>query len=535
MGYVSRNIANITEPKIVTLAATPNFVEFASSTTGKTFLEYNVQVNIGPGAEDIEELTLLRFTEPSGTVHAFHGVDNPDDVGGSAYYISTIESETAENLRGALLANRWIKANFEIKIPFAWSGSTPTNGKVLNIKSKGAGIEFNVDITAPNNTGNAAYTITAVNATSYNNDSISGENVTAEIELDVYVDANVFLGQNDVPNTNDKIGTYAVTLQKTYGGVPLWFELNTLFAQYAAFNRPLGAYGWFNTGTARTYRFIAKKRALNSFSFYQSNALFVINGYGYPSEELDLTPYVYNNNTIKLLTNKPRTTYTRGQKEYLNFLFSDPNRGTGSPSDYSVRPVYKVYSPSDTVLGTQYGPAINRGSLSIVNTCALDMDALLDLYPTAGILRVGLARGEAEISDFIEYQVRPDCLHILNQVTFLNRLGGWDTFNFDAVDRIESKPDSETYQKTVTPAYTRGESIETVLSTSLEKTITIEGAPVTDEVADWLLELSAARVVLDGEGNYLIKEDFTIPKNETGVNMRIPTIKYRLSENFTND
>lgn len=536
MGFISKDIAVITEPDIVTLSAVPNFVQFASKPASKTYLEVNIQVNVTSSTSGgIPSLTLIRITDASGAIHTYRGTTNTEDVGGSTFYVSTETSDTAENLRQVLLADKWFSANFEVVIPFVWQGGNPHNGSVLNIKSKGAGTDFNITIVAPNNTGNVAYTFTWINQTSRNNDSISGEASTAEIDLDIYTDPDVFLGQDDRPITPAKIGTYVTTLQKTYTGSPVWFELNALFSQYGGYNRPSDTSVWFDTGTSRTYRFTAKVKATNSFYFYQSNALYVLHGYGPASEGLDLSQYVYNENTIKLLTNKPRTPYVRGQKEFLNFIFKDPQRGVSAPLDFTLRVAYRVYSSSDSYLGTVYLHEQSRKDFNIVNTCLLDIDAVLDQYPTAGIIRVALARGTALVSNDLEYAIRPECLHQLRQLIFINRLGGWDAFNFDAGIKEEIKPNIETYNKTLTPSYRKGDSIETVYSTGLSNTFTVEGAPVTDEVADWLKELAAARVILDGEGNYIIIEDFTLPVTAANFNMQKPTIKYRLSEHYTND
>lgn len=531
MGYVSKDIAVITEPDIVTLSAVPNFVQFASKSGVKTYFEVNVRVNVTSSTSGvIPSLTLIRITDASGTIHSYRGTTNAEDVGGSTFYVSTETSDTAENLRQALLADKWFSANYEAVIPFVWQGGNPRNGSVLNIKSKGAGTDFNITMVAPNNTNNSAYTFDWINPTSRNNDTISGEASTAEINLDIYTDPDVFLGQDDRPITARRLGTYVTTLQKTYAGSPVWFELNALFSQYIGYNRPSGSSGWFDTGTLRTYRFTAKVKAINSFYFYQSNALYVLHGYGPASEDLDLSQYVYNDNRIKLLTDKPRTPYIRGQKEYLNFLFSDPQRGISQPLDFTLRVAYRAYTTSDNYLGTVYGQEKARISFSIVNTCHLDIDAVIDQYPTAGIVRVALARGTALVSNDLEYVVRPDCLHTLRQFSFINRLGGWDAFNFDAGIKDEIKPSVETYNKTLTPSYQKGDSIETVYNTTLANTFTIEGAPVTDDVAAWLKELAAARVILDNDGNYIIIEDFTLQVTGANKNMQKPTIKYRLSE-----
>lgn len=650
MGFISKDIAVITEPDIVTLSAVPNFVQFASKPASKTYLELNIQVNIrystnwinpntitdgyyvdwnngnlavnpiygctdyipvtgstlytflrntgsravgyvcyfdanknyvagganisngqfttpptaafvrlsmsGPAAtppqqyntyglfkgsspvwedwhditaDTVPSLTLIRITDNVGTVHTYRGTTDTTAVGGSTFFVSTDTADTAENLRQALLADKWFNANFEIKIPFTWSGDNPVNGSVINIKSKGAGVEYLIKVEAPNNTNNKAYTISWVNSTSRNNDSISGEASTAEIDLDIYADPDIFLGQDDRPITPARLGTYVTTLQKTYAGSPVWFELNALFSQYGAYNRPPGSSGWFDTGTSRTYRFTAKVKDINSFYFYQSNALYVLHGYGPASEDLDLSQYVYSDNGIKLLTNKPQTAYIRGQKEYLNFIFKDPLRGI-TANNFALRIAYRVYSTSDNYLGTVYGQDKSRADFAIVNTCQLDIDTVLDQYPTAGIVRVALARGTALVSNDLEYTIRPECLHTLRQLSFINRLGGWDAFNFDAGIKDEIKPSVETYNKTLTPSYQKGDSIETVYNTTLANTFTIEGAPVTDDVAAWLKELAAARVILDNDGNYVIIEDFTLQVTAANKNMQKPTIKYRLSE-----
>lgn len=535
MGYVSKDIAVITEPEIVSLSAKPNFVQFESKPGVKTYLEINVKVNMLPSTPDVANRSVLNIAVAGGESRSFKGTTVVAEVGGNAFFISTVVSETAENLRQALLSDSWIRSNFEIVTPFTWSGSTPTNGATINIKSKGAGKAFNITITAPNNVGNSAYLITPVHATSINNDSISGEDSTAEIELDVYTDPTVFLGEDDRPVTTAKIGHYLTTLSKTYAGKPLWFELNALFGQYPGYTLPPGAFGWFNTNTVSIYRFIAKVKNINSFSFYQSNALFVVNGYGRLSDVLDLDDYVYTADFVKLLSNKPRTPYVKGQREYLNFILKDSQRGTSNPIDYSLRVAYRAYSSAGDYLGVYYGHTQNRANFSIVNTCALNIDALLELYPKAGIVKVSLARGTAIISNDLEFTIMPDCLHKLQQMTFLNRLGGWDSFNFDADIVDDIKPSSLTYNKTITPAFKRGDSQETIYSTSLENTYTIIGAPVFDDVAEWLKELAAARVLLNNEGEYIIIEDFELKKDPKDKNMHVPTIKFRLSEKYTND
>lgn len=537
MGYISRDIAVITEPDTVTLSAQPNFVQFASKPADKTYLEVNITIKVTPdmiiGTPDI---ALIQITDASGALHTFNGTTSQEEVGGTMFYVSADPSDTAENLRQVLLSDRWFNAYFEAVIPFVWQGTDPTNGTIIHITGKGAGTDFNMQLATPNDPAGNAYTVTWVNRVSRNNDSITGEETTAEIDLDVYSDPDVFLGQDDRPTTPAKLGHYLITLPKTYAGAPLWFELNALFSQYIRYNQPNGTPGWFDTGTLRSYRFTAKVKAINSFCFYQSNALYVLHGYGPASEDRDMNQYIYSDGgTVRLLTDKPCTPYVRGQREYLNFIFMDAQRGTPNPTDFTLRVAYRVYTAGKNHLGTVYGQEQTRANFAIVNTCQLDIDSVLDQFPKAGIIRVALARDTEIVSNDMEYIIRPDCLHTLQQFSFINRLGGWDTFNFDADIQEAIKPSTETYNKTVTPSYRRGDSIETVYSTALADTFTVEGAPVTDAVAEWLKELVASRVILDGNGNYIIIEDFTLPRSSDNRDMQRPTIKYRLSETYTNE
>ena len=536
MGYVSRNIANIEEPGRITLAGVPNFVRFSSKTTQKLYYETRIRINITPSfSGNIPEVTELRITNAEGDVRSYRGTTDPTEAGGSVFFVSENTSDTAENLHIALISDDWVNANFEVSVPAVWAGNTPVNGSTVYIKSKGAGTAFNIILEASGDPGSAAYTITPVNLISKNNDSISGENSTVEIDLDIYADADIFPGENDRPVTQDKLGRYVTVLKKTYAGTPVWFELNSLFSQYGGYNAPPSYTGWFDAGTWQTFRFVAKVKGANSFPFYYSNALYTVHGYGKPSEKNDLSPYVYNGNAIRLLTEKPRTPYVRGQKEFINFIFEDPQRGAPSPVNFTLRVVMRAYTTSGEYLGAMYGHERTRAAFSVVNTCLLDFTPLLDAYPKTGILKVGLARGNSRVSNETEYIVLPECLHGVRQFFFINRLGGWDTFNFDTGLRDEIKPSYETYDKTVTPDYGRGDSPEKVYSSVLENSFTAEGSPVTDEVALWLKELAASRVVLDGEGNYVIIEDFTLNVSDADRNLHRPTIKYRLGEKYRYD
>lgn len=92
-----------------------------------------------------------------------------------------------------------------------------------------------------------------------------------------------------------------------------------------------------------------------------------------------------------------------------------------------------------------------------------------------------------------------------------------------------------TYEKTLTPSFKLGDSLETVYKVTLDNTLTVEGAPVYDDVAEWLKEMAASKVVINNEGFYIIIEELELRVDPKNHNMHVPKIKYRLSENYKND
>lgn len=71
------------------------------------------------------------------------------------------------------------------------------------------------------------------------------------------------------------------------------------------------------------------------------------------------------------------------------------------------------------------------------------------------------------------------------------------------------------------PTQLKGDSVETVYGVSLDNPYNIDSAPVSDDVAEWLKELAAAKVKLNNEGLYVIFEDFELKKDPKNKNMHI--------------
>lgn len=509
MGYITKDIALISEAKRISLTGVPNFVQFKPKPAAKTFLKAIIPVVIEPGQE-----LAIQIIEPSGIIHLFAGTYDAQQATGATFYIDEDNSTTAENLRQAMLYDKWVATNFEILNPMIWQGNTAVNGDTLELKSKGAGAAYNIDI--------SGIPVTWINVASNNNDSIAGEAATVEVSLDVFIDPAIFLGADDRPLNSAAIGTQVLSLSKTYAGQNLWFDVSAPFSGYMDFKHPAVS-GWFDTGTIRAFTFAARVLAGGSNStFYQSGALYSLRGY---ADDVNLEEYIYAGGPVKLLTRKPRTPYIKGQTEYINFILSDPDHGTTFSPNWTLEILYRAYDTLGNFIGQVQSDAVTRNALHMVNTCVLRIDDLLALFPSAGVVKVSLVIGSAIISNDLEYLVRPAPLHARNEFSFLNALGGWDTFNFDAPSVQDMKSTHETFSRTVTPE--QPTSVDVVYSANVETVYTVTGAPVTDEVANWLTELARSTVVLDSEGRYITKIEFTTPISEGVKNMQTPTLKYR--------
>lgn len=536
MGEISKDIARITEPSEVTLSGAPNFVIFENKRAGepKSFLQFTISQNYK--ASDvtdafIDENMYILLYDYQGQERSFHATRYPDQVRGSYFLITDDLGDNAENIRNALISDSWVAANYDVTIPFNFVNGSLVNGRDVNVQAKGASLEFDISI----DTNNGVYPVTWVSSIADNKDTISGQNAEAVIALDIYEDTGIFLGEDGRATSSDKLGSFVFPVNKTYIGAPLWFDVNGIFSKMLRYNKPPLS-GWFDAGSMMNYRFIAKLKGANNFSFYQSSVLYVISGVSKKLTRVDLSPYIYQDGgTVVLLSNKPRTTHVKGQKQYLNFILSDPLHTINGENNFTLNIAYELYTFSGEYIETIYDNAIQRAALFAVSTCVLDLDKIIEAVNVeVGIVKVALSRNGAAVSNFLEFEVLPDCLHEIAYFSFMNALGGWDSYNFDAGVQSEVKESSTSYFRTLTPYLTKGDSLEVTHTKTIDKSYTIEGAPVTLEVATWLEELAASKVLLTSDGDYAIIEDFKLSIKDAR-DLQTPTIKYKLTDTPYND
>lgn len=265
MGYILKDIAEITEPARVSLSGLPNFIKIASKTSGGTRYE----VRIAPTSHTA---VLVTIQDGGGGIRALQGTTDPEAVEGSVFFISTDPLETAENLKAALLNDSYIFANYDVYSDISWNAGAPTVNGVV-VKAKDIGVEFNLTVTG------AGATVTAISAGT-STDSLRGAEPIVEVSVDLYREEAGQYIHTAAPAGS--LGTPIITLSKSYNGAPVWFDLNGIAAQNLSFS-------WLNDETAGI-----RKNYINPESFIEGNYSFVngnhVNGINWLSINMQPVP-----------------------------------------------------------------------------------------------------------------------------------------------------------------------------------------------------------------------------------------------------
>lgn len=400
------------------------------------------------------------------------------------------------------------------------------------------------------------YRVASSTETSVKNDSFDFGTGLYHIGLDVYTDTGVFLGYRD--NTDNSKGKYLTTLSKSYFGQPLWFDLNTLQDKRKKYSTDFltasDTLVWVDAGTATDYRFIAKRSdGVDTFPFYQSNVLYVLNGYSRTLDKANMSAYVFDRSVemhsndfvpIKPLTTDCQRTHIKGQKQYFNFILKDPDHNLVSKST-TIALEYKMYTQSGLYIGKELGRETDCNQMHIVNTTCLDLDRYLPQYKGKVVGRIevrliawykneeaGISIPSKEVSEPMIFRILPDMLHTVNDFAFLNRLGGWDSFNFGEKQSFDFKTAASTVYKTLQPHFNTWTEIESVVAKSTQEQHVVQSSAISRSVAEWLKELSASEAVFELKSHrYIIVDDLNLKCNSADDLYQVE-MKYRYSDTF---
>lgn len=559
MGYFINgfeNIANISEPVQVTLSGNSNFIKFSSTKPegkGIVTVTYKIKEDI----TDADNLSVTFEETATGIMHQFRGTRDKSEAGDSIFYVDPADNKaTANNFRKCLMRNQFFGSKFNISPPFRaitnYNNSTVdiTENEYITLESKGTGEQFAFKYLEFGKPDYIVRHLIGLSEFTYNYDSISGGSSNCEIRLDLYKDNGICLGMDDTPEqayysggaeylgNRNKYGRYITSLTKAYSGQPLWFNLNSVSGNSYS-KEFLTAHTWCNTGTMSDVRIIVS-RYLNGVNkvFYLSNVLYQLHGYDRTLAENDLSEYIYNTakeNVIKPLTSQPELTHIKGQAQYFNFIFADPNRKNGlGEKEYKIGLKYKLYSSSNRVITEVDLQKQERTKFEMVNTIKLDIDQAIGERKNIAFVEVALYRSDKEepISKPLRFRILPDCLYKVNDFAFLNRLGGWSSFNFSGNEQTNFQTKTSTYYQTHTPDKNTNSEIESVYGKNVTEHFTVQTMPVTKEVCEWLKELSTSKAAYElRTGRYIIVDDLSIKSNTKDELFRLD-MKYHYSDSY---
>lgn len=427
---------------------------------------------------------------------------------------------------------------------------------------------LNIEMTGPHFVVNEVDISSTVSA-----DTIDYGTGAYRIDLDVYTDHQVFPGSTDVPS---HMGNYLTTLSKSYFGKPLWFDLSTLLSKKVAYSSAFLTELeldekdphfklWSNADTMTDYRFIAKRTdgAVHE-PFYYSSPLYVLNGYNYTLNPINLEKdesgdsYILDFSQdfcageftkVKPLTTNFIRTHIKGQKQYFNFIHKYHRMATRPVGGDNPLPFiglhYKLYTQSGALIRTHTERGQPESSFSKVNTALLQLDQFLPMYngKTVGRIDVTLCRWhkskslgidepEVIISRPLSFRILPEVLNEVNDFVFLNQLGGWDTMNFGGSFSSEFKSASTTIYKTLQPDFAIQSEIESVAMKSVQEQKIVQTSPITKENVEWLRQMSASPTVYElSTKRYILIDDMSLKYNLTDELYQVE-MKYHYTDIF---
>lgn len=515
--FISSEAKAIQEPHIISLSGNPNYLQLKlNNSVSNNIADILLEIVSNDADEDITNIVI---TDYESNKYSFKGTRDISKVSDNVFFLHYDPVIIAENIRMCLISNAFLRANFKVTILNFGSGNT------IRITPIGAGNKYNLKIDC-----NSKF-IHLVNPIGLKNEI--DENY--EIRVDLYKNTGIFLGNtsNDV-----EAGTYLTTLSKNYNIQPVWFDLNTLFGKNRVFsNSFLRADGWCDTGTLTDYRAIVRKSdGINTKPLYVSDILYTITGYIFNYNINDLTEYVYDThlmNIVKPLTNRPPINYIKGEKQYFNFILSDPDRDVNLGSDeYEIGIIYRLYTQSYRFIAEIQKHNQNRKLFNVVNTIGLDIDGAIESYDNIGIVEVYLSRSGSPISKPLFFHILPEWLYTVKDFAFLNSFGGWDSFNFGGSEKKEFKTEATTIFKTRTPVQNISSEIESVYSKTITEQFVVTSNPISKDIVEWLQELSLSHVVYElSTMKVVIIDDLTLKSNAKD-DLFIVEMKYHYSNSM---
>lgn len=581
MGYFSNSeVAGVVEPQKITLARNPNFIQFLNKGNAnqnkkvKLILEV-IRSDFSEPEQSVDKLesivkakTMIKIKESqTGVEYSIRGTYDKALVNSTTFFVARAGDEvkgfarkltgeqalgiTARNVCACLASKPFFRNNYDMHVSVdIVNGKDPVKESCsIEITSKGSGARYDFSIIYMRgffkDLSSATEDQCEVKLESVNTDTIDSGSGDFRIELDIYTDTGVFLGENSLPAADNQ-GKYLTSVAKTYFEKSIWFDPNVLISRKVDFSAAfLEGGGWHNAGTVCDYRFVARRASgIIHEPFYYSDVLYVVNGYDYTLSPNNLDGYVFDVNRrqkMKPLSNRPATTHVKGQKHYFNFILKDVLHSSNAPFQQSVIGLlYRFKTQSGAFIAHEMGHLQSQKRFDIVNTIEIGLDKIIDRaqskdragQKTIGMVEIMLCCDGVEVSEPLVFNIHPHELHRVNEFVFLNRLGGWDSFGFGKIMSSEFKAAATTIYKNVSPGYKAYDQIESVAFKDISEQYIAKTDPVSHEIAEWLRELGSSVAVYHlSTKRYIIIDDFTQKYNPADDLFEVE-IKFHYTDSF---
>lgn len=531
--YINTNIAKVNEADLLSFGNQKNFITFEPISDTSTLVAYELEVL---RAIDDESRTEIEFIFLDNVVR-IKGTLDENEVDNTTFFINRTDTKIlAENIRIVLMRNQYIANNFNVDIKLAVNGQNVSLTNKISITSKSSGKLYNHKV----NFDSIFLAQHGKSDNSINNNTIDLGGGETDIELDIYTNTGLYLGQDDTPKATSKgLGLLAGTISKHYIKGSQSFDINSLIKQNLPYSSDfLHSIDWVNAGTIANYRFYAKiYDGKQRIPFFISRVNYVLNGYNRMLDDNSiLQKYIYNSvfsfERIEPLTNNRKKKWSENQIEFFNFILNDPQRGI---ADFTIALKYTYYTQSGKLITTHYKHQRPKSFFTSVNTVRIQPEielVELDSNLTVGAFTVELTRNEKIISNSIDFEIVPSCIVESEPIAFLSKLGGWECFNFTGSHSNKFTTKKETIFKNLKPNSSISDEVESVTHSDNAEQYTLSSGVITKDTAEWLKELANSKAVYEYRTKrYIIveKADIEISSNQDSAHVQIT---YRYSDKY---
>jgi hypothetical protein len=274
-----------------------------------------------------------------------------------------------------------------------------------------------------------------------------------------------------------------------------------------------------------------------SADFYAYNSVF---------EYLDFIDYTSGNYLLaatsdKFLTNSPDQYFNTGNRAWLYLINNDPTTVSKAR--------FKKYNSSGTLLDTQ---DVNNSSYN-TNT---DSNRFLRIgvgpwnvsqtingtwLDNASYYTVEVLNGSnTRISEIKTFYIQDTCKYTPIRLHWLNKLGGFDSFNFSLINRKSSTIEKSFYNKPAGSfsgssfSFSKSDRSQNALNITYEDSVLINSDWLTDQEAIWLKELVTSPVVFQELNSVLIPVTIQDTKYEEKERISSSLFNLQITFNYSN-